>query len=250
MILGPEADQYPADLFEVASSSVAPEDGIPSEPAISGCWWLIHTKPRCEKAFARRMFQLKQPFYLPCRMTRKKTRGRIQESFLPVFSGYAFLYATESSRVVAYQGDHVAKLVAVSDQERLWQDLRLVRKILDLGTPVQVEDRIIPGQRVRLRNGPLVGMTGTILREAGRERFVVEVHLIQRGLSVTVDASMLGVVSQDVPVEDPFSPDARPPTERSARSRRVDRSRDRPTPEVGRSRRPRAAPSGPTHAGT
>jgi len=181
MILAAEPDLYPNDLFE---ADLSPND--------ERAWWLVHTKPRGEKAFARRMASTELPFFLPCRMTRKKVRGRVQTSWLPIFSGYAFVRVTDEERPAVFLGDHVARLVAVIDQERLWQDLRKVRKILDLGIPVTIEDRLIPGQQVRLRNGPLAGMSGTVVREAGTKKFVVEVDLIRKGISVTVDKESLG----------------------------------------------------------
>ena len=189
MILGSEQDLFPADLFEA--------DGFPVD---GRAWWLVHTKPRGEKSFARRMASSRLPFFLPCRMTRKKVRGRVQTSWLPIFSGYAFVRVDDEERPQVFFGDHVAKLVAVVDQERLWRDLRQVRKFLDLGVPVAVEDRLIPGQRVRLRSGPLAGMCGTVVREAGTTKFVVEVDLIHKGISVTVDKETLGLLDAAEPI--------------------------------------------------
>jgi hypothetical protein len=45
------------------------------------------------------------------------------------------------------------------------------------------------GRRVRLRDGPLVGIQGILLRRKGKLRVVISIGLIQRALSVDVDVA-------------------------------------------------------------
>ena len=45
------------------------------------------------------------------------------------------------------------------------------------------------GRRMRIVRGPLAGLEGVLLRKKGNFRFVLSVELIQRSLSVDVDAS-------------------------------------------------------------
>ena len=180
MILSAETDLFPDSLF------------LQSQPDDGRDWWLAHTKPRQEKALARELLDAELPFYLPCSPLRKRVRNRVVTSHIPLFSGYAFVRVTPDERPRVYAGNRVARLVTVVDQDRLWSDLTQVRQLLMMGEPIALEDRLQPGTPVTIRSGPLIGLTGTIVRAATGQKFVVQVHLIQRGVSVTVDSVSLG----------------------------------------------------------
>jgi transcription antitermination factor NusG len=180
MILAAEPDLVPGDLFD----GPAPADGR--------AWWLAHTKPRQEKALARDLVTAGVSFYLPCVPHRTRVRTRVLTAYAPLFPGYAFVRVGDADRNRVFATNRVARLVPVADQDRLWADLRGVRRVLDLGRPVTAEDRLPPGTPVVVRSGPLFGLRGTVVRSAAGRRFVVLVDLIHRGVSVTVDAETLG----------------------------------------------------------
>ena len=48
---------------------------------------------------------------------------------------------------------------------------------------------------VEIKQGPLKGLTGTILSSASGRRFVVVVNFLRRGASVMLDDAMLAKVS-------------------------------------------------------
>jgi len=186
MPLAPERDLFPDGLF----GPDFPRELAPGGPG--GRWWLAHTKPRQEKALARHLSARRFPFYLPCRSYRRKSGRRILTSTLPIFPGYLFVWVTEAERLATLAAAALARLAAVPDQGRLWDDLAGVRRVLDLGLPVTPVDRLPPGTRVAVRTGPLAGATGVVVREASRRTFVIRVDLIGRGLAVVVDAATLG----------------------------------------------------------
>ena len=181
-ILDAEPDQFPPDLF------AADDDGRR--------WVAAHTRPRQEKAVARELFAARVPFYLPCDRRRVKVRTKIVLSRPPLFAGYVFARVAEGDRGRVQFNPRVASLLPVADQARLWDDLRRVRRILDLGEPVTAERTLEPGTPVTMRAGPLTGMTGTVVKAAGGFKFVVRVDFIRQGLSVVVDGAALGLVGQ------------------------------------------------------
>lgn len=180
MILAPECGLFPERLFEEV------------DPTDDRSWLLVHTKPRQEKALARHLAGSELHFFLPSRMYRRRAGRRVVTSYLPLFPGYVFVYAREWERPTLYGGNMVVKLLPVADQSRLWGDLRQVHRLLSLGLPVTVEDHLPPGTRVAVRTGPLAGMVGFVVREASENKFVIRVDLIQRGVSVVVEAGSLG----------------------------------------------------------
>ena len=178
-----EKQLFPDDLFTQ-----------PIDAKDERLWWLVHTKPRQEKALARELLTTKLPYYLPCIAQRTKAKNRVQISYLPLFSGYLFLYTTDEERTKVYATRRVIKMTPVTDQQRLWRELAQIAKVLALGTQVTPELTLMPGTPVVIRSGPLMGLNGTVVKSATGDRFVVSVDLIQQGMSVTLDADMLGTM--------------------------------------------------------
>ncbi len=176
-LLGREPECFPADLFE---GEVAPLDG-------GRLWWVLHTRPRQEKAVARHVYARQVPFYLPLIDRRLRIRGRVMTSHAPLFSGYVFLLATAEERLLALPPGRLAGALPVADQDGLWHELRQVYRLIASGAPVTPEEKLGRGDPVEVRSGPLAGLKGTILRTASGDRFVIRVNFIQQGASVLVE---------------------------------------------------------------
>jgi transcriptional antiterminator RfaH len=176
-----EADRFPERLFE--EPQVATANGR--------VWWVVHTRPRQEKSLVRQLHSASIPFYLPLISRRLRIRGRVMNSYLPLFSGYVFLLATGEERITALATSRIVRTLPVADQTELWDDLRQVSRLIATGAPITPEDRLAPGDLVEIRSGPLAGLRGKILRAATGHRFVVQVNFIQRGASVMLEDFML-----------------------------------------------------------
>jgi transcriptional antiterminator RfaH len=148
---------------------------------------VLHTRPRQEKSLARHLYQRGIPFYLPVIPRRRRTRRRIATSLLPLFPGYVFLWANREERLTALTTNRIAHVLEVPDQDELWHDLRQIHRLIENGGPITPEDRLGPGSLVEIRNGPLAGLRGRIVRTASGRRFVVQVNFLQRGASVLLD---------------------------------------------------------------
>jgi transcriptional antiterminator RfaH len=172
---------YPNDLFDRA-----PE----LEPA-SRQWWVLHTRPRAEKALARQLLQHGISFFLPLFQRERPFRGRLVTSHLPLFPGYVFLLGDQQARLKALMTNTVAQTLTVTDQQELHTDLTRVYSLMASGAALTPEQRLQPGSWVQITRGPLAGLEGKILRRGKRLTFVIEVHFLQRGASVEIDRWMI-----------------------------------------------------------
>lgn len=172
-ILAAEPDRYPADLF----------DGPPP----GRTWHVLHAKPRQEKSLARHLYANGVSFYLPTVPRRSNARGRVLTAHAPLFPGYLFLYADQDERVTALTSNRIVHSLVVHDQQRLFDDLRQVDKLLGAGLPVSTETRLPPGTPVEITTGPLAGLCGTVIRAGSARRFVVRVDFIHQGASVLLE---------------------------------------------------------------
>jgi hypothetical protein len=165
-------------------------DESPLVPARAGHWWALFTKPRMEKALARRLLDRDVAFFLPQTKRRWQHGKRWLTSHVPLFPGYLFLHGDGESRLAALQTNLVTRTLAVTDQAGLEADLARVHRLMISGEPLDPEDRLLPGARVVITQGTFAGLEGRLLHRDGRLRFAVEVQLLQRGVSVVIESGM------------------------------------------------------------
>lgn len=177
---GPEPQIFPENLLTA------------SLPAVDDRrWWVVHTKARQEKAIARDLFAQSVPYFAP--QTEKTTlvRGRKRRTFVPVFSGYVFLYGSEMERYRTLVTDRVAQVLKVDDQQQLRHDLACVWRMIESKAPLTVEARLAAGDRVRVRSGALAGIEGMVIDRRAKCRLLVAVQMLQQGVSIEIDDFML-----------------------------------------------------------
>ncbi|MFH1920045.1 MAG: transcription termination/antitermination NusG family protein [Planctomycetota bacterium] len=179
-ILSEEVSLYPEGLL----------NGMQDEPS-DRRWWVLHAKPRQEKAISRNLLAHEIPFYLPLVKKRSCIRGRRVTANVPVFSGYMFLYGSEDERGSSLTTNRIVRVLEVHDPERLRTDLTQLQRLIASEAPLTLEARLAPGRRVRVRLGPFAEMEGTVVMRQGRTRLIVAVNFLQQGASVEVDDFMV-----------------------------------------------------------
>jgi transcription antitermination factor NusG len=163
----------------------------PADAAGPERWWVLHTRPRAEKTLARRLLDRDVPFFLPLCQRQWRNQGRLFRSYLPLFPGYVFLHGDDQRRLAALETNLVAQVLPAEDQRQLHADLRRVHRLITAGAPITPEDRLEPGDPVEIVKGPFAGLEGMVLRRGKQLRFVVEVHLLRRAVSVEVENWMI-----------------------------------------------------------
>jgi transcriptional antiterminator RfaH len=180
-LLAPEPFVYPEGLLA---------DPLPDSLDGSECWWVLHTRPRAEKALARMLHRKAISFFLPVQRRQWRDRGRLLCSYLPLFPSYVFLWGDPYARLAALETNQVAYVLPVPDQQRLSDDLVRVRRLMEAGLPLTPEEQLEPGTLVEIVTGSMAGLTGRVLRRGRQFHFVLEVQMLQRGVSVEIETSM------------------------------------------------------------
>lgn len=172
---------YPEDLLGELSTTAEPKDA----------WWVLHTKPRAEKALARRLLQRQVAFFLPQSKRQWRHRGRLQCSHMPLFPGYLFVQAERGDLGKCWESNLIARILQVEDQKRLQDDLRRVYYLMNSGLPLTPEDQLKPGALVEITCGALAGLEGRVLQRGKQLKLIIEVQFLQRGVSVEVESWMI-----------------------------------------------------------
>jgi hypothetical protein len=154
-------------------------------------WWVLHTHARQEKALIRDLLTWRIPFYLPLVRQVSVNRGRRGCARVPLFSGCVFMFGTDDERVRSLTTNRVSQTLPVDDPQPLLFDLRQLWRLIASNVPLTRERRLIPGNPVRVRHGPLAGLEGTVFARRGQTRLLVQVSFLQQGVSLDVDAFLL-----------------------------------------------------------
>jgi transcriptional antiterminator RfaH len=165
-------------------------------------WWVLHTRPRSEKALARGFLARSVAFFLPLYHRQWSNRGRLFASHLPLFPGYVFLHGDERARLHALETNLVVQVLPVADQPELHADLARVLHLMRTDAPLAPEQRLQPGDPVEVIAGPLAGLEGKVLRRGRQLRFVIEVHLLRQGVSAEVEPWMIRPLGRPRPGAD------------------------------------------------
>lgn len=185
-ILDEEPDLYPVELLD------SPEIVVPG-----GEWYAIYTLSRREKELMRRLRVQKIAHYGP--MVPRRTRspkGRVRTSFVPLFTGYVFVYGTEEDRYNTVATGCISKCLSVTEPEILVNDLARIRLLAQHGEDIQAETRPVVGQKARIVRGPLKEreLVGTISQVNSQHRLTIVVNFLQQGASITVDEADIELI--------------------------------------------------------
>lgn len=181
----------PSEPFLYPDDLLAEPDGPGAGP-----WWVLHARPRAEKALARKFLGAGLDFFLPLCHKQWRNRGRLFTSYLPLFPGYLFLRGDGEARLRALETNQVAHVLPVPDPEGLRTDLARVYRLMLADLQMTPEERLQPGTRVEIVSGPLAGLEGTVLRRGRALHFVVDVRFLKQGVSVEVEGWMLRPVGR------------------------------------------------------
>ena len=151
-------------------------------------WMATYTYSRREKEFMRRLLQMGVAFYCPIIPHRRRSpAGRIRTSYLPLFTNYVFVYGDADDRQLAYSTNCVARDLPVVEGTKLTGDLRQIQELIQLGEPITREERIEPGECVRIKSGTFRDFQGFVVRREGERRLLVSVNFLQQGASVLLE---------------------------------------------------------------
>ena len=110
---------------------------------------------------------------------------------VPIFPGYVFVYIDWADRRRLWQTNHIASVIDVIDQEKLLEELRAIRRVEESGSFLHAVSRIVKGMRVRIIDGPLRDVEGTVGRVKGKDCVVLKVNIIRQAVACEIDIGMV-----------------------------------------------------------
>ncbi|MGH9863890.1 MAG: transcription termination/antitermination protein NusG [Candidatus Acidiferrales bacterium] len=175
----------------VKPALITPAYGLPNENFSAPHWYVAQTCARHEKSVAEQLESRNIEKFLPLYETVSRWKDRRVRLQLPIFAGYIFVRLPLRERLRVLELPSVMKLLAFGGLPMALPDdeMDALRNGLTNQLRAEPHPYLTAGRRVRMRSGPLAGLTGILLRKKGSFRFVLSVALIHRSVMVDVDVA-------------------------------------------------------------
>ena len=189
-----------ASLTPIAADDLGPDQTAPTHAgamavdAMVGRWWVLHTKPRNEKATAADLERRGVQHFLPLVVRQHRSRGRVWSSSVPLFPSYVFCCGRDDDRLTALRTNRIAHVLEVGDQDRFRDDLRQIQRVIASREPVNLFPRLHVGARCRVIGGPLAGLEGVVLRRRGAWRIYVSIAFLGQSAELEIDADRIELI--------------------------------------------------------
>ncbi len=155
-------------------------------------WRAVLTKAAQREGTGRDSASHRDPFLSAGGPKRNRMQSRVVYSHVPLFPGYVFMFASDEERLQSLKTNRISMVIDVNDQQQLRSDLNQVYQLIQSGAPLTIEERLQPGQPVRVRSGSFEGVEGVIIdRRRGLKCLLVSVRFLQRGVSLEIDDFMV-----------------------------------------------------------
>jgi transcription antitermination factor NusG len=166
---------------------------------ISGNWYALQVRAARETLVAELLqgkgYNVFLPTYRPRRQ--RPDKGK-HDRAQPLFPGYLFCRLVLKDRSVPVITTRFVQRIVrigttpspISDE-----DLQAVQTVCESGLPYGPFPYPEPGCMVRITEGPLAGLQGTLVRLAGHDRLVISISMLRRSVAVQISADWADLIS-------------------------------------------------------
>ena len=163
-------------------------------------WYVVRVKANTEKQVARSLLGRSVEVFLPIqvRLSRGKRTGTRVE--VPLFPGYLFAQFDRRTTLPVLMCPGVVHILSrgMTPEPVDPDELYALRSVTRVAQSVEALPAFTAGQKVRIITGPLADVQGIVLRDAGRERLVVSISLLQRSVIAEVERGWLEHIEPSV----------------------------------------------------
>lgn len=152
-------------------------------------WYVVHTKPRCEKKAAKTCLDREIRHYLPLHQSRpKQSKGQRRYSFdVPLLPGYIFACCNSAERLELLRSGYLVRTIEVVDQALLLGELRQIYLACSVFNDLNLYPQLKRGRSIRVIRGPLQGVSGKISLRKETYRIVLNISILGTAVAAEVD---------------------------------------------------------------
>jgi transcription antitermination factor NusG len=184
--------------MELQPSEFAGRDLLPiGAQQARKCWYAACTCAHHEKRVAEQLSGRAVEHFLPLYFSVRRWKDRRVQLDLPLFPGYIFVRIDLRDRLQVLEIPSVARLVSFNGTPAALpeREIQALKVGLEGGIHAAPHRYLTEGRRVRIVEGPLTGLEGSLIRNKNELRFVISLDLIQRSIQLEIDASLVEPLS-------------------------------------------------------
>jgi transcription antitermination factor NusG len=152
-------------------------------------WFAVYTAPRHEKRLGEH-FKVRQiEYFLPLYRTPRRWKDGSRVTLeLPLFPNYIFVRICRNQRVRILEVPGVLSIAGCGREPAALPDeeIEALRQGM-IYAKIEPHPYLVVGERVRINNGPLLGMEGVLIRKKKSFRVVLTISTILQSLAVELD---------------------------------------------------------------
>jgi len=154
-----------------------------------GSWWVLHTKPNCERLVAAYLMNRKTGYYLP--LYEKKipygNLGRVRSREVPLFAGYVCVVLDKPEHSLLYDTKKLVRIIPVPNQTAFVRELQAVAQAVESYDDVFIQPGLAVGRRVLIQSGPMAGHEGIVVNRQKEKRLALSVQMFNQSVIVKLD---------------------------------------------------------------
>ena len=156
-------------------------------------WIAVYTKPRHEKTVEKELQKKGFEVYLPLLKQRRKWSDRKKWVEFPLFRSYIFVKTEIKNALFVLQTLGVVKVVKFGGEVAVIQNdsIQAIKLMIEGGYSPEATDYFVKGDPVEVKDGPLKGLIGEVIRVDNHDRLLVRVDAIQHSVSVQINRAFL-----------------------------------------------------------
>ena len=159
--------------------------------ATSGsAWYALYTRHHHEKTVEQHLMARGFEAFLPLYRAAHRWKDRVKDVDLPLFPCYVFVHGglERHSDLVSAPGVHMLVSFAGEPAPIPLEEIEALRTAVKSGSRVEPYPFLKCGDWVRVKEGPLAGISGILIRKKRGWRLVLSVDLLERSAAVEVDS--------------------------------------------------------------
>jgi transcription antitermination factor NusG len=152
-------------------------------------WFALAVRPRHEKQVSRFLANKEYETFVPLHKKRHRYGPRTKEFELPLFPGYVFsrFDLQQSLRILVTPGVLQILGSGRTPTPVAEEEIAALQAVMNSGCDLQPYP-FVQGDKVKITEGPLAGIEGTVVRFKDPLRLVLSITLLKRSVLVETDS--------------------------------------------------------------
>ena len=160
-------------------------------------WHVVYTRPNHEKKIANELSELEIEAFLPTVKTIRKWHDRKKYLEMPLFPSYVFIhlkneqcYYSSLTTDILYYVKSGKKIATIPDTV-----IKNIQLVVNSGKEIEVSAEYLkPGKNLLIKDGPFTGCFCEVIEYKGKQKILVRIDLLQRGILLNLNVESLAPV--------------------------------------------------------